>query len=77
MVVVDWITMVSLGEGETACGCLRKAFRQCKGYIKVLMIGELFGLYIVEFLKATVGEPRPDFWHTCGPNITQQQCDQG
>ena len=77
MVIVDWMTMISSGDGEPALKSLKKAFSQCRPYFTDLLLAEALGFFIVEILKTTVSEPRPHFWQTCGPNLTDSQCAQG
>ncbi|KAF2353978.1 Phosphatidic acid phosphatase type 2/haloperoxidase [Trinorchestia longiramus] len=58
----------------------RDAKRACSvawGFLKDAFVGQLITLLVVEFFKMTVSEARPHFIQSCGPQLSDQLCNQG
>ncbi|XP_050704277.1 phospholipid phosphatase 2-like isoform X2 [Eriocheir sinensis] len=55
---------------------IRASLRRGWRYFTDLFVGVLFTYFFTDLLKTSVGEARPNFWNTCKPNLTEEQCSQ-
>ncbi|KAK3881198.1 hypothetical protein Pcinc_014351 [Petrolisthes cinctipes] len=72
MTIIEWALPPS--DLENNKSPLRLAVSQGWSYTSDLFVGGLFMYFLTDATKVAVGEPRPNFWETCRPNITLEQC---
>ncbi|KAB7507842.1 Phospholipid phosphatase 1, partial [Armadillidium nasatum] len=70
MVIVEWINFLH----RPIPSPFKRSFKRSYSLFSWYFIGNLFSLCIVEILKSTVSEPRPNFMSTCSPNLTEEVC---
>ncbi|XP_042888721.1 phospholipid phosphatase 2-like isoform X1 [Penaeus japonicus] len=72
MTIVEWAVPPS---GQVSPP-LREGLSRSWSYTGDIFVGGLFMFFLNDLAKTTVSEPRPHFWDTCRPNITEEQCRQ-